>query len=71
MAKELKMVSPAAIDTERDYAWTAVRTALGRLSSLSWAANRQGFVMLLGLASALSGYLSTFGFFSSHGLRVR
>ena len=71
MAKELKLVSPAAIDTERDYAWTAVRTALGRLSSLSWAANRQGLVMLLGLASALSGYLSTFGYFSSPGLRTR
>jgi GT2 family glycosyltransferase len=66
MAKKLELVSATAIDTERDYACTAVRVALGRLSSLSWAANRQGFVMLLGLASAVSGYLRAFWDFPSN-----
>jgi glucosyl-dolichyl phosphate glucuronosyltransferase len=60
MVKKLELVSAAAINTERDYAWKAVRVALGRLSSLRWAANLQGLVMLLGLASAASGYLSSF-----------
>lgn len=63
MVRKLEAVSATAIDTERDYARTAVRVALMRLGSLRWAANLQGIVMLLGLASAASGYLSTFGLF--------
>lgn len=63
MVKKLDSVSASAIDTEADYARTAVRLALGRVSSLRWAVKLQGLVMLLGLASAASGYLSSFGVF--------
>jgi GT2 family glycosyltransferase len=63
----MNLESASIIDTERDYARSTVRAAVGRLSSLSWAANSQGLVMVLGLASAVSGYLiSHIGNFSSH-----
>jgi hypothetical protein len=52
-----RLGSDSAIDTERNYAWTALRTAVGRLSSLNRVDTSQGLAMLLGLASAGSGYL--------------
>jgi GT2 family glycosyltransferase len=54
-----RLGSESAIDTERIYARTAVRTAVRRLGSLNWVDTSQGLAMLLGLASAGSGYLLT------------
>lgn len=49
--------SGSAIDTERDYARTVALSALRRLVLLRLTALLQGLVILLGLASAGTGYL--------------
>lgn len=49
--------SGSVVDTERNYAWTVLRVAMVRLYSLDPAETTQGFMILLGLASAACGYL--------------
>ena len=47
----------SAIDTERDYAWKTIGTALGRFGVPSRAALAQCLAIALGLTGAVSGYL--------------
>jgi GT2 family glycosyltransferase len=55
-AMSRKLANASAIDTERDYARNTARTAARRLVSLRWV---HGLAMLLGLASAGAGYMTT------------
>ena len=49
--------SASVVHTERNYAWTVIRVAVARLYSLDVSETSQGFMIMLGLASAACGYL--------------
>jgi GT2 family glycosyltransferase len=49
--------SASVVSVERNYAWTVLRVAIARLSSLDAAKTLQGFTIMLGLACAACGYL--------------
>jgi glycosyltransferase involved in cell wall biosynthesis len=53
----IKLQSKSALDMERSYVLSSLRSAMGRLSSFNWHRRSQGLVMLVGLASAAAGYL--------------
>lgn len=68
MRKRLALSS--AVDVEHDYVATILRVALHRLWSRAPGSSLQGFVMLLGLASAAAGYLvARLGDFAPAGVK--